>query len=151
MMIFYRLVRDEYKEDISGYGSYLYGGRWNSKGLYALYCAEFISLTVLEIVVNYERGLYRLRPDYYLTEIQMPDISIIDIDGALIKKHWKEDFEYTRFIGDQFLQSKASLALKIPSAVIPEEHNLLINPNHPDFKKLKVINSKLYDVDKRLF
>lgn len=149
-MIIYRLTRSNYKDDISGYGSFLYGGRWNSKGQYAFYCAECISLAVLEIVVNYNRSLSPLLPDYYLAEIYVPDISIIEIGGSVLKKGWAKDIEYTRYIGDEFLQSKTTMGLKIPSAVIPEENNFILNPSHEDFKKLKINKNRLYDVDRRL-
>lgn len=150
-MNIYRLVREEYAEDISGYGAFMYGGRWNGKGQYALYCAEHISLAVLEIVVNYDRTLTPIRPTYCLMEIQVPESTITEIDKVVLKKNWWLDMEYTQYIGDQFLLSKAALALKIPSAVIPEEHNYLINPLHNEFKKIKVTSSKVYGLDKRLF
>ena len=63
----------------------------------------------------------------------------------------QEDFEYSQLMGDQFLQQKNHLLLKIPSAVIPEENNYLINPDHPDYKKIKIRTSKPYGLDRRLF
>ena len=150
-MIIYRLVRSAYKDDLSGYGAFLYGGRWNSKGQYALYCAQHISLAVLEIVVNYDRSVTSLLPSYHLIEIDVPDASVIEIDPKALKKNWSNDNEYTRFIGDQFLATGPELVLKVPSAVIPEEYNYLINPSHPDFKKIKTGNIRLYGMDHRLF
>lgn len=150
-MIVYRLVRSEYKDDISGEGAFLYGGRWNNKGVYALYSAAHISLAVLEIVVNYDRGISAILPKYNLIEIQIPETFIIEIDISILKKGWTNDFEYTQYIGDEFLQSKSMMALKIPSAVIPEEYNYLINPLHSDFKKIKITKNNLYGLDNRLF
>ncbi|MEE6186784.1 hypothetical protein PIECOFPK_01628 [Mycovorax composti] len=150
-MNIYRIAREEYAEDISGYGAFLYGGRWNGKGQYALYCTEHISLAVLEIVVNYNRTLTPMRPKYHLIEIQIPENTITEIDHKVLKKDWTQDLDYTQYIGDQFLLSQAALALKVPSAVIPEEHNYLINPQHKDFKKLKIVTNKAYGLDERLF
>ncbi len=59
--------------------------------------------------------------------------------------------DYTRYIGDEFLQSRSDLILKIPSAVIPEENNYLLNPSHKDFKKIVIERSKRYGLDNRLF
>ena len=59
--------------------------------------------------------------------------------------------EYTRFMGDQFLLQQSHLALRLPSAVIPEESNLLLNPQHPDFRKIKITDSRPYGLDNRLF
>jgi len=150
-MTIYRLVRSEYREDLSGYGAFLYGGRWNSKGQYALYGAEHISLAVLEIIVNYDRAATPLIPSYHLIELEVPDNEIVEIDGSALKKNWRGDTEYTRYIGDQFLQSRSDLVLKIPSAVVPEENNYLLNPGHKDFKKIVVVQSKVYGLDNRLF
>ena len=150
-MTIYRLVRSEYHNDLSGYGAFLYGGRWNNKGTYALYGAEHISLAVLEIVVNYDRTTISLLPSYHLVELSVPDDEIIEIDRSALKKKWIEDTDYTRYIGDEFLLSKSDLVLKIPSAVIPEEYNYLLNPGHKDFKKVVIDNSRPYGLDNRLF
>lgn len=150
-MIVYRLANSEYKDDLSGYGSFLYGGRWNSRGLYALYATEHISLAVLEIVVNYNRSAYSIRTSYHLLEIFIPDVPLLQINVAILKKKWQEDFEYSQMMGDQFLQQKNHLLLKVPSAVIPEENNFLINPDHPDYKKIKIKTSRPYGLDTRLF
>ncbi|MCH5598164.1 RES family NAD+ phosphorylase [Niabella ginsengisoli] len=150
-MTIYRLVRSEFKDDLSGYGAFLYGGRWNSKGQYALYCAQHISLAVLEIVVNYDRTATPLLPSYHLVEIQVPDSEIIEIDTSVLKKNWSVDSDYTQYIGDEFLQSKSDVILKIPSAVIPEESNYLLNPAHNDFKKVTIATTRQYGLDSRLF
>jgi len=150
-MKIYRIVRSEYKTDLTGQGAFLYGGRWNSKGQYAVYAAEHISLAVLEIVVNYDRTQTPLLPSFHLVEIQVPDLSIIEIEQSFLKKKWGADMEYSQYIGDQFLQSKSDLVLKVPSVVIPEESNFLLNPIHPDFKKIRIENTREYDLDNRLF
>ncbi len=149
-MKIYRIVRSEYKDDLTGQGAFLYGGRWNSKGQYAVYAAEYISLAVLEIAVNYDRTQTRLLPSFYLAEIYVPDHNIIEIEQLALKQNWSTDMDYTQYIGDQFLQSKSELALKIPSVVIPEESNFLLNPMHPDFKKISIENSREYGLDNRL-
>lgn len=149
-MLVYRLVHAPYREDISGFGAFLYGGRWNSRGVYALYTAEHISLAVLEILVNYDRGAYKMQPDYYLLTMEIPESSLVQVHLDVLKDKWIGDFEYTRFMGDQFLLQQTHFALRIPSAVIPEESNLLLNPRHPDFKKVKITDSRLYGLDNRL-
>ncbi len=149
-MVLYRLVRSEFKDDLTGYGAFLYGGRWNSKALYALYCAEHISLAVLEIVVNYDRGVVALMPSYHLLELELRDDAVLRVDKGMVKDAWRTDVDYTRFIGDQFLQSQKGVALQVPSAVVPEECIFLLNPSHTAFKRVKIKSSKIYDLDKRL-
>lgn len=148
-MIVYRLTNSKYKDDLSGYGAFLFGGRWNSKQTYALYATEHISLAVLEIVVNFDRIASPLKPSYHLLEIELPD-DVASVSAKHMPKDWRNDYEYTRFIGDQFLNTKSHLSLKMPSAVIPEEHNFLINPSHPEFTKIKVVGQQEYGFDERL-
>lgn len=150
-MVIHRIVRSAYRDDRSGQGAFLYGGRWNSKGQSALYAADHISLAVLEMIVNYDRSVSRLQPSYHLIEMEVPESLVIEISPASLKKSWNLDRAYTRYIGDAFLQSRGQPVLKIPSAVIPEENNFLINPLHPDFYKIKDLTVRPYDLDKRLF
>ncbi|HRD56776.1 MAG TPA: RES family NAD+ phosphorylase [Ferruginibacter sp.] len=149
-MIVYRIAHSLYSKDISGAGAKLFGGRWNSVGIPMLYASQHISLAVLELMVH-----SRLR-DYYenldLVEINIPDnIEPIEITLTKLKKNWELDAGYTRFIGDEFIRNNQSLILKVPSAVIQEEHNFIINPLHTDFKKLKINNIREFETDERLF
>jgi RES domain-containing protein len=87
-----------------------------------------------------------------LMYISLPDEqSITEIDLRHLKNNWKYDFEYTRYMGDEFIKQKESLILKVPSAIIQEEYNCLANPLHPDFKKIKIIKTKSFWPDERLF
>jgi RES domain-containing protein len=149
-MIVYRLSSGTYKNDLSGTGAKLYGGRWNSAGLLALYTTEHISLAVLEILVHIKT--YGVPPDYHLITIEIPDsISIISIDKTKLKQNWKDDVAYGQFIGDEFLNAGQSLLLKVPSAIIDQENNFIINPAHPEAKKIKIQSSKIFMFDKRLY
>lgn len=149
-MMVYRISNAAFSDDISGTGAKLYGARWNSKGIPALYTSQFISLAVLEMLVNTNFKDYAIALD--LMYISFPDNqSIATIDSKNLKNNWKDDFEYTRYIGDEFFKQKKSLILKIPSAVIHEEHNYLVNPLHDDFKKVKLVKTKSFWPDERLF
>lgn len=149
-MIVYRIANTSYSGDISGTGAKLFGGRWNSKGMPILYTSEHISLAVLEMLVNTQFKDYAIPLD--LLSIQFPDsIEIAEVHAKKLKKDWITDFEYTRFIGDEFVKDKQRLVLKIPSSVVPEEHNFLISPFHPEFKKVKILETRTFRTDVRLF
>jgi RES domain-containing protein len=149
-MIVYRIANSAYKDDISGVGAKINGARWNSKGIPMLYTAEHISLAVLEMLVNTHFKDYSIELD--LLYIQLPAApSITEIKLSRIKDKWKEDTSYTKFIGDEFIKQQQSLLLKVPSAVITEEYNFLANPLHTDFKKIKIVKTKSFWPDKRLF
>jgi len=145
-MIAYRISNTRYSDDISGTGAKLYGARWNSVGVPMLYTAEHISLAVLEMLVNTHFNDYNIALD--LVYIQLPDaIPTTEIKLVKLKDNWQEDVAYTRFIGDE----NNTPLLKVPSAIIKEEHNFLANPLHTDFKKIKIQQSISFWPDKRLF
>ncbi len=148
-MIVYRITNEKFKSDISGNGAALYGSRWNSKGNRLLYTSQFISLSILESLVHLR--IKEIPNTQYLLHIELPDeIEIADISYKKIKKNWREETEYTQWLGDNFLQNTQSLIMKVPSAIVPQESNFLLNPLHDGFKKVKIISSELLELDKRL-
>ena len=147
-MIIYRLTTSEFAGDLSGEGAKIYGGRWNPVGFAAVYISEFISLSILEILVRADKFI---SPDAYtLLNIQIPENSVANIELKKLKDGWQNHIEYTRSIGEEFLKANQTLVLKVPSAIVPQEHNFLINPQHKDFKKVKIISTELLELDKRL-
>lgn len=149
-MIVYRISNSVYNDDISGAGAKRTGSRWNSVGTPILYTSQHISLSVLEMLVNTNFKDHEVPLD--LMYISLPDqLPISRIDLANLKPNWKDDYEYTRFMGDEFIKQNKSLLLQVPSAVITEEFNYLANPLHKDFKKIKIIKTKTFWPDKRLF
>ena len=148
-MIVYRLAVEMYKNDLSGDGAKLYGGRWNSAGLSVVYTTENISLAVLEILVRTDVHFIPLI--YYLIKIDIPDsIQPHEITTAKLKNEWKDDVGYTQWMGDEFIKSN-KLLLKVPSAIVDQENNYILNPEHSDFKKINIITVKKFQFDKRLF
>lgn len=148
-MIVYRITNEAYKNDISGNGAALFGSRWNTKGIHLLYTSQSISLSILESLVHLKRK--DIPPSQYLLHIELPDEKeIAEISYKKIKKDWRKELEYTQWIGNHFIENKQSLLLKVPSAIVPQESNFLVNPLHVEFKKVKIIASELLDLDKRL-
>ncbi len=148
-MIIYRLAIDAFKDDLSGTGSKLFGGRWNLPGHPAIYTAENISLAVLEIIVNADKN--HIPPGYFLLKLQVPDnLPIKLITPGNLKEKWYNDFEYAQFIGTKFLALGKQAVLKIPSAIVKEEYNYLLNPAHTDFKRITIKESTPFDLDIRL-
>lgn len=149
-MIVYRISNAEYSNDISGTGAKLLGSRWNSIGTPVLYTAGHISLAVLEMLVNTHFKEYDVALD--LLYIKLPEpLSITSVSLGSLKKNWTEDVDYTRYLGDEIFKQKDTLLVKVPSAVIQEEYNYLANPLHADFKKIKIIKTKSFWPDQRLF
>lgn len=125
--------------------------RWNSKGTFVIYTASNRSLACLENVVH--RGGEGLNAVFRTMIIEIPnnlDIEVIEQDSLPVG--W-QDFtmqNWSRRIGDEWVRAETSPILKVPSAIIPMEHNYLINPNHPDFKFIKLISTEKFVFDSRL-
>ncbi|MEO6329285.1 MAG: RES family NAD+ phosphorylase [Ginsengibacter sp.] len=147
-MIVFRISNELYKNDISGNGSAVNGSRWNSKGKRMVYTGEYISLVILESLVHLKHA--DIPDNQYLLQIEIPQADFSEIRQSKIKDDWQEELNYTQWIGDQFILAGKSLVLKVPSAVVPQEHNFLLNPLHTDFKKIKIVSSELLNLDKRL-
>lgn len=149
-MIVYRICNAKYSNDLSGTGAKLMGARWNSKGIAVLYTSQHISLSVLEMLVNTNFKDYKIALD--LLYINIPEhIKVLTVEAKSLKDNWMSDFEYTRYIVDEILTQKQTAVIKVPSAVINEEYNYLINPMHNDFKKIKLLKIKSFLPDQRLF
>lgn len=151
-MIVYRLSKKRYRGDLSGKGAELAGGRWNSVGNAVLYTAENRALCAAEIAVHTPLGI--VPQDYFLVTLEIPKrASIRTIKPVELPEKWRV-FPYlpaTLLIGDQFLNEGSHLVLKVPSAVIPGEFNYLINPRHPDFRNVKLLQSEPFEFDQRMF
>lgn len=148
-MIMYRASATKYADDLSGEGARLFGGRWNSPGIAGLYTSQFISLCILEIIVRTD--MHYLPVDYKLISLEIPDEFISEIQLKKLKADWTHHLQYTQWIGEEFLKSNQSLALQVPSAIVPQEHNFLVNPNHKNFKRLKIISIEPLEFDKRFY
>ena len=147
-MILYRLTAGRFAYDLSGEGAKIYGGRWNPVGLATIYMSEFISLSILEILVRADK--YTSPANYTLLSLQIPETSLSIIEVKKLTADWQNHIEYTRWIGEEFLKTNQALTLKVPSAIVPQEHNFLVNPLHRDIKKVKLLSSELLELDKRL-
>jgi len=128
----------------NGQGAKVYGGRWNSPGLAAVYTASTQSLAALEILAH----TAALSDDYVAIRIEIPaDVFIEHIQLADLPD-WKT--ETTRSRGDAWLAEEGSVAVCVPSKVIPVEFNYVLNPIHRDFKRLIIYDPEPFRFDRRL-
>lgn len=136
-------------EPVSGEGAARYGGRWNHKGLPVIYCAESRALSVLECVVH----LPRLPVNYCLTVFNIPEsVEIQTVDAGLLPAGWNGEVatSATQGIGTGWLTSMRSAVLRVPSVVIEEEFNYLLNPQHGEFSRITMLPPKPFRFDARL-
>jgi RES domain-containing protein len=144
----YRIVKRKFASTaFSGEGARLYGGRWNSPGVPVVYTSSTIALAVLE---------WRA----HLTQWPAPPVMIIEVEfsPALVKSparlpaHWKQlpAPRVNATIGDNWVKSMRSAILQLPSAIVPDEFNYLLNPLHTDFGRIIRAKPRLLKVDPRL-
>jgi len=151
-MIVYRLCSSVWKEDLTGRGAELTGGRWNSKGTAVVYTSSSRALCVTEIAVHTPLGC--LPVNYCMVEIYLPDtLKIKEILPSALPRNWQsfENRHKTQLIGDSFIQENEVLVLKVPSAVVQGDYNFLINPRHNDIQRIKILNFEDFGFDQRLF
>lgn len=151
-MIVFRLTKGTYKNDLSGKGAELAGGRWNSKGFPMLYTSSGRALCMAEVAVHLP--LHLIPVDYWLVSIELPnDVELFEIPMKDLPADWNS-FPHsvsTQKIGDQFLNAGDKMIFKAPSAVVKGDFNFLLNPRHPDYLHIKIIEIEQFKFDSRLF
>jgi RES domain-containing protein len=121
----------------SGAGSFRYGGRWNSPGRYAVYASVSLSTAALEIMVH--AGTPRAIPnDELAIRVIIPDdIEVQRVVARDLPEDWQElDHPECLAIGDGWLEQTRTAVLDVPSAVVPQDRNVVLNPRHPDFARI---------------
>lgn len=131
---------------LTGDGARLVGGRWNSPGLPLVYASESLALCLAECLVHLPG---RLPADYHAFRLELPADATEQLDVARLKADWATDTGYTRAIGDQWILQSRSLALVVPSVVLAESSNIIINPAHADIDRVTVTGQP-FQFDPRL-
>lgn len=150
----YRVEREKYLETtLSGIGASMSKGyRWNSFNTKLVYTAESRALATLEVSVHLDLS-EDLPTDRYYVELEIPnDIIILEVNIQDLPQDWdaKPPTLTTQIIGDDFVFQNESAILKVPSSIVPQEFNYLINPNHADAKRITVSSKKPMQFDTRL-
>jgi len=149
----FRIEREKYIENtLSGIGAALTEGyRWNSLNTYLVYTAESRALATLEVSVHIDLT-EDLPKDRFYAEIDIPDdLEILELQLEKLPENWdsKPPILETQYIGDDFVKQNNAAILKVPSCIVPQEYNYLINPNHPDCKRIKIISTQRLHFDNR--
>jgi len=142
-MIVFRIAPKSRIEDLSGTGARLYGGRWNKKGVPLVYTSESRALAIVEFLVHVPLSL--VPGKLCIATISLPgDIAPIELPISGLPKNWRDFPAPAKLaeIGTRWAISKESLLLRVPSAAVDEEFNILINPAHPDMKHVIFLGLK---------
>lgn len=146
-MIVYRIAKEEYSTTLRASG---YAARWNHKGSFVIYTAESRSLACLENLVH--RSGEGNNDGYRVMQINVPDhLKIDSIEETKLKPGWQkiENYMYCQKIGGDWLSAGNTAILKVPSVLIKNEFNFILNPNHPDFRKIRLTGTEDFIFDPR--
>jgi RES domain-containing protein len=136
---------------LDGRGGLSASARWHTEGRPIVYLAETPAGSLVEALVHLELPRTSLPKVYKLLKAEAPeDLSIRTIDGSGLQGNWLEDQIVTRTVGDEWLASRNTALLRVPSAIVPETFNTLLNPEHPDATRVQVLWHEQYPWDKRL-
>lgn len=150
----YRIEREKYlATTLKGIGAALTDGfRWNSLNTQLVYTSESRALATLEVAMHLDFS-EDLPTDRFYVEIEIPDevvISSLSLDDLPEQWDAKPPLLETQFIGDDFVEQCKDAVIRVPSAIVPQEFNYLINPHHPDAKKIRVISVTQLQFDERM-
>jgi RES domain-containing protein len=144
-MILWRISRHR---DLSGTGGWRSPGRWHHAGQPIVYLAESPAGALLEVCVHTSAN--DVPPDFTLLKIEAPEVQIQAIQLDELPAGWQSQLEFTRDVGTAWLRKRETSLLRVPSAIVPETANFLLNPTHPDAKEIKIIEAASYPFDLRL-
>ena len=137
---------------LDGRGGLFASARWHTQGHSIVYLAESPTGALTEVLVNLELDHSSLPTSYKLLKAEAPDdIAVRMIRESDLPAKWTEDVLATRTIGDEWLASGSTALLRVPSVIVPETYNVLLNPQHADAARVKVLWYREYPWDQRFF
>ncbi len=152
MRVVYRIAPAKHARDLSGEGARLSGGRWNNKNTAVVYSSESRSLAALEYLVH--ASLSDMPADIKLVSVGIPN-SIVpkQIDTSRLPDDWRTSPPPYALanMGTKWAVSDESLLLRVPSVVVVNEFNIIINVLHPDMKSVRILEAEDFMYDERLY
>ena len=153
MIRVYRILRKRYaKNPFDGEGAYRYGGRWSSPGIRLAYASEHLSLAMIEYFVHLDQD--DPPPDLVVAAADVPDdVSRVTVSFGSLPATWRQTPAPAELaaIGDRFARRRREAVLVVPSALAPDEFNWLPNPDHPDFRRIRIHPSEPFAYGARFF
>ena len=151
MITVWRIVSANYKDKAyTGDGARIHGGRWNSKGVAVVYTADSLAMASIEMIVNLPAP--KMLQKYVRISAYISLDLVLELSEVDLPEDWNSRpiSPSTRAIGDRWVKEQSSAVLRVPSIVVPDEYNYLLNPNHPDFVKIEIGKPIIYYFDTRL-
>lgn len=140
----WRLTRRPFA-NLSGEGARRHGGRWTSPGRPVVYTAESPALALLEVLVHLDLTPDLLPTDYVIMEVDVPD----DVSRSQVSRD-EAASSSPRVIGDAWLAESSASMLAVPSVIVPQLSNYLLNPTHGDAARFRIVGVEAFVIDPRL-
>ncbi len=139
-------------EAFTGKGARLYGGRWNNRGAAVVYTADTLALAALEYFVHLGPAMATVELVSFQAEIPKR-VAIHNLEESALPSGWRMEPPpaVTRILGSQWAEGKATAVLRVPSALIPTQHNFILNTEHPDFSKIGISGPDPFRFDSRMW
>ncbi len=149
-MLVYRIVPTNFAKDMSGEGARLFGGRWNHEGTPCIYTSANRALAILEYSANVPLQQMPANLQMVCFDIKLKEVPVLT--EAQYPKGWNSipAKTGTKDYGTAWLQKRSTLALQVPSVIVPEEYNVLINPLHADMRLLSIKSMQPFSLDTRV-
>jgi RES domain-containing protein len=150
-VIGWRIVKEKHaRTAFSGEGAREFGGRWNSVGVSVIYCSEHLSLAALETLVHIVPVM--VRDKFRAYRFRFDESLLTSVTEKKLPKGWnaRPPTPVSKDIGDGWAKSARSVVLALPSVLVPLERTFLLNPKHPDFRKLEIKDIGTFVLDPRL-
>ena len=152
----YRMCREKRAKSLEqafdGVGASKIGGRWNPKGMSAVYTSESISLALLEILVHAD--LEDLPDDLVCVSAHIPgSVNVYEISISYLSQNWRNIDPAPSSLADMgknWIEKGEFLLMSVPSVIIPNERNFIVNPEHTEFSKLSDFKVQSFEIDPRL-
>jgi RES domain-containing protein len=147
-MEFYRIVLTKYSTELFASGV---EGRWNKEGEHVVYASTTRALALLENLVH--RRHLGIEVSFTLLTLEVPEKSLIEtIQFKSLPEGWQKSTNYSncQSFSRAWFKGNKALVIKVPSSIIPEEFNVMINANHQLFGKIKIKKRHQFTIDQRL-
>jgi RES domain-containing protein len=137
-------------DTLDGRGGFLASARWHTRGRPIVYLATTPAGALVEALVHLELKPNQLPKSYRLLKAEAPD-DLPKMHFSALTDDWQQNEIASRTLGDEWLSRNQTPLLEVPSAILPETMNILLNPTHPDAARISVLWHEAYPFDKRLF
>jgi RES domain-containing protein len=137
--------------DLEGRGGLVSSGRWHTRGRPVVYLAESSAGALIEALVHLELNEADLPSEYQLLKVSIPSsVRAEKTSLSALGEHWTVNLAVSRRLGDEWLQRRSSPLLRVPSVVVPETWNWVLNPAHPQARRMRIVWARHYEWDVRL-